>query len=56
MNLAYDHLTALAADELLLDDPELLLAEAEDCITEIRWESAPASFSPNEPARLRAAA
>jgi hypothetical protein len=54
MDLAYDHLAALAADELLLDDSELLLAETEDCLTDIRWESAPASFTLHEPGRAAA--
>ena len=41
MNLALDHLAALAADEFLLDDTDLLLAEEDgDDIEDICWENA----------------
>jgi hypothetical protein len=41
MNFALDHLAASAADELLLDDPDLLLAEEDGNFTaDIRWDIA----------------
>lgn len=46
MNLALDHLAAIAADEFLLDDPELLLAgEDGNVIEDIRWENARTPFA-----------
>ena len=42
MNFAHDPLAATAADELLLENPDLLLFEEEGhAIDDIRWESAP---------------
>ena len=41
MNLALDHLAASAADELLLDDSDLLLLDEDGNATpDIRWETA----------------
>jgi len=39
MNLALDHLAAQSADELLLDDPDLLLAEEDgNAVLDIPWD------------------
>ena len=40
MEIAYDHLSALAADELLYDDPDLLLVE-EEGHANIAWGDTP---------------
>ena len=45
MNIALDQLAAVAADEFLLDDTELLLAEEEGNFADICWENARASFA-----------
>lgn len=51
MHFALDHLAALAADEFLLDDTDLLLAEADGTdIEDICWESVQA---PNAAYRWR---
>ena len=40
MSLALDHLAAAAADELLLDESDLLLAEEDgNAVLDIRWET-----------------
>ena len=45
MHLALDHLAAAAADEFLLDETDLLLAEGDgNDIADIRWETAPPPF------------
>jgi hypothetical protein len=46
MNLSLDHLAAVAADEFLLDDPDLLLAEeADTSMVDICWENAWTPFA-----------